>query len=212
MIYICVNINYYPLIKQSNGKKKILFKYGIKINNKHDFEKLEYYSNRYSKGFLPVAGEFEKFVNIPCGSCSECLKKKSRDLTLRLYEETKVHNNNWFITLSYNEDNLPKNSKGVQTLRKKDISDFNKKLKVNLTRKNLFSQFKFFGCGEYGEKFHRPHYHIIYFDLPIPDLKFYKVKDGHVYYTSEYLNNIWKKGFIVISNSSLFNICFFSTY
>ena len=209
---MCMNINYYPLILKDDGKQKILFKEGIKVNTKDDYLKLDLKINQYLNGYMPVRGKFLKFVNIPCGSCSECLTKKARDMTLRLYQEIKLHSNCWFITLTYAPENIPLNDKGLMTLKKSDISDFNKKLKVKMSRKNIESTFKFFACGEYGEKNFHPHYHGIYYDLNIPDLKYFKTLNGKIYYTSEFLSSVWKKGFITISQGNLFDIAYVAQY
>ena len=37
---MCMNINYYPLILKPDGKQKILFKEGIRVNTKDDYLKL----------------------------------------------------------------------------------------------------------------------------------------------------------------------------
>lgn len=203
-------MNYYPLVKLSNGKKKIIFKDSYKVDSKREFERIHYLSNIYKEKYK--YGDFLSFVNVPCGQCSECLRKKAKDTALRLFYESKNYKHNFFITLTYNDESLVLNDKKLPTLRKKDISDFNKKLKVYLKRRNLDSTFKFYGCGEYGDSTYRPHYHVIYFNLPLFDLKFYKVSDGHIYYNSDFLSNIWKKGHVVISEATQANICYVSHY
>ncbi len=46
-------------------------------------------------------------------------------------------------------------------------------------------------CGEYGEMTKRPHYHAIVFNLPIPDLKYYKSsKYGDTYYNSKTITDL----------------------
>lgn len=58
-----------------------------------------------------------------------------------------------FLTLTYNEENLPKDF----SLSKRDLQLFNKRLRNHV-------DFKFYASGEYGAK-GRPHYHGIYFGL-----------------------------------------------
>lgn len=51
---------------------------------------------------------------------------------------------------------------------------------------------RFFACGEYGEKFNRPHYHACLFGLDFPDKRQHKTnKNGDILYTSKILEKIW---------------------
>lgn len=47
------------------------------------------------------------FLDVPCGKCLECVKKRSNDLTFRLIEEMKSSIAAYFVTLTYDDDNLP---------------------------------------------------------------------------------------------------------
>lgn len=60
-----------------------------------------------------------------------------------------------WATLTYDAAHVP------ETLRKADLSAFVKRLRARLGER----RFRFFGCGEYGERNGRPHYHIIFFGL-----------------------------------------------
>lgn len=44
---------------------------------------------------------------VPCGKCVRCINKIRTEWAFRLYEETKDHSYAYFITLTYNEQNLP---------------------------------------------------------------------------------------------------------
>lgn len=59
-----------------------------------------------------------------------------------------------FVTLTYDQKNLP------STLEKTDLQKFNRRLR------KAAGSFRFFACGEYGERGARPHYHGIYFGIP----------------------------------------------
>lgn len=48
-----------------------------------------------------------KYVPIACGVCMECKRAKSREWQVRLNEEIKV-NKGWFVTLTFNNENLEK--------------------------------------------------------------------------------------------------------
>ena len=158
----------YPLIKLKDGSQQLLFDFGVNVKNREEYDWLTngvYKDFRFGKFFPPrlksLSGilqqpdylDFVKFVNVPCGCCSECLKDRSRQWALRILKEAEQYQNNYFITLTYNDDNLPQD----RNLVKSEISDFNKKLKVYLNRKGLESDFRFYGVGEYGSQTARPH-------------------------------------------------------
>lgn len=113
-----------------------------------------------------------------------------------------------FITLTYNNENLPLNEKGQPTLRKKDLQDFLKRLRyyhqgadewTNPITGEIEKPIRYFACGEYGPKGGRPHYHICIFNYEPDDLKFYKLnKHGDPIFKSKKLMNIWKHGFVTI--------------
>jgi len=50
------------------------------------------------------------YRTVPCGKCLECLRKYQSDWSNRMYEELKAHNGKAvFFTLTYDEQNVPKN-------------------------------------------------------------------------------------------------------
>ena len=62
-------------------------------------------------------------VSIPCGKCLGCRLDYAKQWANRCQMEAKKHDHNFFITLTYDDDNLPVS--GVNnTLRKKDLSSF----------------------------------------------------------------------------------------
>lgn len=99
-------------------------------------------------------------ASFPCGKCLPCMITKRQALTARLLLEMKSHLHIYFVTLTYSDMDLPPGG----SLQKRDLQLFLKRL-----RKNTGLKFKYFACGEYGEKFQRPHYHILIFtDTEIP--------------------------------------------
>lgn len=83
-------------------------------------------------------------------------------------EESKQADFNLFVTLTYNNENIPRSSNGYQTLKRKDLQDYFKRV-----RKRPHFKFKYYAVGEYGSKTQRPHYHILMFvkDLGTRDIK-----------------------------------------
>lgn len=100
----------------------------------------------------------------------------------------------WFVTLTYDDRHLPFDSK----LKKDDVSLFIKKLRHYFERKDKSVKIKYFVCGEYGSWHHRPHYHILFYGLPLRDLDVYKMSGGEFLFHSKLLKKIWGNGAVVI--------------
>lgn len=47
------------------------------------------------------------FLDVPCGKCLECVRKRSNDLAFRLIEQMKSSNTAYFITLTYDDNFMP---------------------------------------------------------------------------------------------------------
>lgn len=101
--------------------------------------------------------------------------------------EAQMHDQNCFVTLTYDEDHCPED----YSLRKRDFQLFMKKLRKEIAPKRV----RFFHCGEYGEEGLRPHYHALLFGFDFPDRVFYQLSaSGSRLYTSETLSRIWGMG------------------
>ena len=160
-------------------------------------------------GNPPSRGKWKK-VFLPCGQCIGCRLAKSREWALRCMHESKQHLQCSYLTLTYDDDNVPWSSKtGEQTLVKKHLQDFMKRLRFHLDPIKV----RFFACGEYGEETHRPHYHIILFGYDFPDKYFYKLsKDGYPYYISPMLTSIWGKGYCSVAAVSFETCAYVARY
>ncbi len=138
---------------------------------------------------------------IPCGKCQGCKLDKAHDTANRCMLEAKQWKHNYFLTLTYDNDSLPYTSTGYPTLVPNDVSKFMKDLRMYYSHHFQHDNIRFYACGEYGDKTYRPHYHLIVFNLPVDDLTYLKQNfNGHQLFTSQTLENIWKKGFVVIGN------------
>ncbi|AXH74108.1 MAG: replication initiator protein [Microviridae sp.] len=128
-------------------------------------------------------------IQIACGQCIGCRIRKREAWALRCYCESKMHLHNQFLTLTYDDEHLPSDG----SLNYKHFQLFMRYMR------RRYGQFRFFMCGEYGEKEGRPHYHALLFGLDIPDL----VKSNSVYsefdtFGSESVRELWGKGDISI--------------
>lgn len=106
------------------------------------------------------------YMLVPCGHCDICKERKINEWKLRAACETTCWENHpYFITLTYNKKHLPKD--GVQ---KDAVQKFMKRFRTNLARtlnveyKDIYIRYIY--CGEYGHNNHRPHYHILVWNLP----------------------------------------------
>lgn len=132
---------------------------------------------------------YVKEMIVPCGKCFTCRSKYRLGWQLRLQHELLSYNYNaMFLTLTYNDENLPDN----ETLVKKDIQDFIKRLR------KYYSDIKirYFAVGEYGTERHRPHYHLIIYGLKAPEQK--KKSILNFKYGKFLSEKIWKKGYTYV--------------
>lgn len=108
----------------------------------------------------------EQSLIVPCGKCDRCLKRRASQWIFRLQQELKGAVSAFFLTLTYNEEEIPLTKSGDQTLKKRDLQLFMKKLRTQAHRDGWSHKIKYYACGEYGGKTNRPHYHIILFNAP----------------------------------------------
>jgi len=146
---------------------------------------------RNGDGNIPITFRFADAdttspLNLPCGKCYGCRNDKAREWAMRCSHEAQLHDENSFLTLTYEEE--PKTKSGVATLDKRDFVLFMKKL-----RKARKQKIKFFQCGEYGS-LGRPHHHCLLFGCGFADRYYWRKEGDHNLYRSEELEKIWGKG------------------
>jgi hypothetical protein len=119
--------------------------------------------------FNPSQGLVDMPIKVACGQCIGCRLERSRQWAIRCVHEASLHEHNSFITLTYNDENLP--ADGSLDVRHWQL--FMKRL-----RKRHGSGIRYFHCGEYGSKHRRPHYHACLFGLDFPDKKLWMMRNG----------------------------------
>lgn len=176
------------------------YEVGITINNKTKYHITSYETDMYN-----LDGTKKEYIEIPCGRCIGCRLAYSRMWADRCLAEATLHDSSYFVTLTYNDDNLPDavhpetgEIGQYKTLHKRDMQLFMKRLRKNYKHDN---KIRFFLAGEYGSQTARPHYHALLFGLKLDDLQLYKKTPlGFKLYTSEFLNEVWQyKGYVIIA-------------
>lgn len=148
-------------------------------------------------------------LSIPCGQCIGCRLEKSRQWAIRCSLESQLYENSYFLTLTYDDQHLPKSG----SLVPEDLQKFLKKLRRYIGYHGSDEKIRFFACGEYGDNFKRPHYHAIIYNLDIPDLKRFSTSfNGDTYYTSEIINQIWKNGYVIIGHVTFESCAYVARY
>lgn len=89
-----------------------------------------------------------------CGYCEACRLTYRQTWSARIQLEASLHAHSSFLTLTYDEFNLP----DPPQLVPKDLQLFLKRL-----RSFIDGKIRFFGVGEYGSRSLRPHYHLVIF-------------------------------------------------
>jgi len=107
----------------------------------------------HHKGKAPIKARL-----LPCRQCILCRLEKSRQWATRILQEIPFHDNCCFLTLTYDEKQLPVDG----SLNPSHIQTFIKDLRARMDYYGK-QKVKYFAVGEYGEKFQRPHYHAILF-------------------------------------------------
>jgi len=120
--------------------------------------------------------------------------------------EAEMHESNAFITLTYRDDELI-HGYSRPTLYPLHLQLFWKRL-----RKEYGNGIKYYACGEYGERFNRPHYHACVFGIDFKDKTFCSAKNGLVLYTSDKLNSLWGLGNCVIGDVTFESAAYTARY
>lgn len=150
-------------------------------------------------------------ILVPCGKCPACLKKRRADWVSRMRLEALQHPVSTFVTLTYNDEHCP------ERLQKSDVQNFLKRLR-NVPRDYGFPPFqvRYFACGEYGKRTHRPHYHLVLFgvDLTAAEWMPYLTgfNQGKPRYASRVLERLWPYGFNVVGSVTDSSIKYVAKY
>lgn len=143
-------------------------------------------------------------LQVPCGRCVGCRLERSRQWALRCIHEARMHKQNCFITLTYNDENLPAD----KSLHYEDFQKFMKRL-----RRKFGEGVRFYMCGEYGENLGRPHFHACLFGVDFADKKLWrKSPSGAFLYRSATLEQLWPFGYSSIGDVTFETAAYVARY
>lgn len=148
-------------------------------------------------------GVQDETVTFACGQCIGCRLERSRQWAIRCVHEASQHERNCFVTLTYDDKHLPAD----RSLKLRHFQNFMKKL-----RKKYGAGIRFFHCGEYGEKFRRPHYHALIFNHDFDDKILWSKNRGSPLYISESLDSLWEFGFATIGDVTFESAAYVARY
>lgn len=161
-------------------------------------------SGPQGKGISFSSGTVGQALSLPCGRCIGCRLERARQWAVRIMHEAKMHDENAFLTLTYDSEHLPPRG----TLCVPDVQKFLKRLRSRLFPERI----RFFLCGEYGEKLGRPHYHAIVFGFSFPDKLPISEAGEFTEYTSELLSETWGLGSARLGSVSFDSACYVANY
>lgn len=153
-----------------------------------------------TKGIDTNQGE----MKIPCGQCIGCRLEKSKEWAIRCVHESMMWDENCFLTLTYDEEHLPKN----KSVDKRDLQKFFKRLRKKYEPKII----RYYACSEYGEETLRPHYHAALFNHDFTDKQEWKNTPGGVLYVSKEANEIWRLGNVIVGTLTFESAAYIARY
>lgn len=131
---------------------------------------------------------------VPCGTCPACRVNRRRDWTARLLLHEAGHVGvSAFVTLTYEDSQLPRDANGEGCLSPGDLRWFAQRLR------RAVGSVRYCLVGEYGERTHRPHYHALLWADRGVDL------EGAV-------RSAWNKGFVDVGEVSEASVVYTVSY
>jgi hypothetical protein len=146
--------------------------------------------------FHPMARHGDsREIKIPCRQCLSCRLNRSSEWQTRLIHEGKQHRSKIFLTLTYDDENLPLHG----SLQTRDLQLFIKRLRKAVAPLKI----RYYGVGEYGDTTRRAHYHAIIFGWEPFDGRLHTLGSaGDKLYVSDFISRLWTKGHHLYSPAS----------
>lgn len=133
-----------------------------------------------------------------------CRIDRSTMWSVRCMHEAQMHDDNQFITLTYDDENLPHDG----SLTPSHFTKFMKRYRKSLGSDKI----RFYHGAEYGDKLGRPHHHALIFGHVFDDLELFNESEGIYTYSSPTLEKLWGHGFCTISDVTLASAAYVARY
>ena len=151
--------------------------------------------------FVKVVDGVERVVSsvlVPCGKCLGCREDNARAWALRAEIEAERWKGGLFLTLTYNDEHLPRDL----LPSKRDFQLFLKRFRKAVGVCGI----RFLASGEKGEQFGRPHYHALLFGeglrlVELEGLRLLRPGDNPLY-EWPLLEECWPFGFSSVGDVS----------
>lgn len=141
---------------------------------------------------------------LPCGRCLACKMRKAKEWSIRAVHEASLYDDNCFLTLTYNDGNLPAdNSVSVRA-----VQLFLKRLRKRISPQKV----RFLACGEYGSLNGRPHYHLCLFGYCPDDLVDMSGFGVSKLYYSPTIAKLWPYGYHSIGDLTAKSAAYVARY
>lgn len=161
-------------------------------------------SGKFPVVFNVADGYCDLPVSVPCGQCVGCRLLRSRQWAMRCVHEASLHERNCFLTLTMDDEHLPRGG----SLDKSVFQKFMKRLRKRFPDEKI----RYFHCGEYGARTGRPHYHALVFGFDFPDKCRAGMRRGYQVWRSAILENLWPLGFSSIGSVTFESAAYVARY
>lgn len=141
-------------------------------------------------------------VTIACGHCIGCRLERSRRWAIRCLHESQMHDFSSFVTLTYDDNHVPRSLEYAHFQR--FIDRLRKRLKIGV---------RYYMSGEYGDRTGRPHFHACLFGVHFSDRLYYrKSPAGSRLYKSAFLDDVWGMGLCSIGEVTFESAAYAARY
>lgn len=136
--------------------------------------------------YYPAQGKY-----FPCGKCPSCLSRNRDELAQRLYVEACTSRSAYFVTLTYDDENLPFAEYDLNCFDKDEVRKFIRSMRDFLRPKSI--NIRFFVTCEYGDLSNRSHYHVLlYFSDFLSLQQVYTLCADHWNFGNVYVSSVGK--------------------
>lgn len=104
----------------------------------------------------------KKFITVPCGKCCECRETYFNSIFQRALCES-FSSYLYFVTLTYDDKHIPFVDLDGTRILYADYSHIQLMIKRLRNSNVLCRDFRYLCVNEFGDKFSRPHFHLIFF-------------------------------------------------